>query len=41
MFGRTEQYKTVVFPRTDQKIGDLVQVRVLEATAATLKGEIV
>ena len=41
MFGRTEQYKTVVFPRTDQKIGDLVQVRVLEASAATLRGEIV
>jgi len=41
MFGRTEQYKTVVFPRTDQKIGDLVQVRITEATAATLKGEIV
>jgi tRNA-2-methylthio-N6-dimethylallyladenosine synthase len=41
MYGRTEQYKTVVFPRTGQKIGDLVQVHVLEATAATLRGEIV
>ena len=41
MFGRTEQYKTVVFPRTNQKIGDFVQVRILEASAATLKGEIV
>ena len=41
MYGRTEQYKTVVFPRTNQKIGDLVQVRVLEASAATLRGEIV
>ena len=41
MYGRTEQYKTVVFPRTDQKVGDLVQVRVLEASAATLRGEIV
>jgi tRNA-2-methylthio-N6-dimethylallyladenosine synthase len=41
MFGRTEQYKTVVFPRTNQKIGDLVQVRILEASAATLRGEIV
>ena len=41
MFGRTEQYKTVVFPRTNQKIGDFVQVRVWEASAATLKGEIV
>ena len=41
MYGRTEQYKTVVFPRTDQKIGDIVKIRVLEASAATLKGELV
>ena len=41
MFGRTDQYKTVVFPRTNQKVGDIVQVRVLEASAATLRGEIV
>ena len=41
MYGRTEQYKTVVFPRTDQKIGDFVNVRILEASAATLRGEIV
>ena len=41
MYGRTEQYKTVVFPRTNQKIGDLVMVKVLEASAATLRGEIV
>ena len=41
MFGRTGQYKTVVFPRTDQKVGDLVHVRILEASAATLRGEIV
>ena len=41
MYGRTEQYKTVVFPRTNQKIGDLVQVRILQASAATLRGEIV
>jgi len=40
MFGRTEQYKTVVFPRTNQKIGDLVQVTIEEASAATLKGKI-
>ena len=40
MFGRTEQYKTVVFPRTNQKIGDLVQVTIVEASAATLKGKI-
>ena len=41
MYGRTDQYKTVVFPRTDQKIGDIVKVEVLEASAATLKGKIV
>ena len=40
MYGRTGQYKTVVFPRTDQKIGDIVKIRVLEASAATLKGEL-
>lgn len=40
MYGRTSQYKTVVFPRIDQKVGDIVKVRVLEASAATLKGEI-
>ena len=41
MYGRTQQYKTVVFPRTDHKVGDIVKVRVLEASAATLRGEIV
>ena len=41
MYGRTDQYKTVVFPRTDQKIGDIVHVQVLEASAATLRGKIV
>ena len=41
MYGRTDQYKTVVFPRTNQKIGDFVQVRILEASAATLRGELI
>ena len=41
MYGRTGQYKTVVFPRTDQKIGDIVKVQVFEASAATLRGKIV
>ena len=41
MFGRTSQYKTLVFPRAGRHIGELVQVRVLEATAASLRGEIV
>ena len=41
MYGRTPQYKTVVFPRTDQRVGDIVYVRVSEASSATLRGEIV
>ena len=41
MFGRTDRYKTVVFPRTDQKVGDFVKVHILKASAATLHGEIV
>lgn len=41
MYGRTSQYKTVVFPRTNQKVGDLVKVEILEASAATLKGKII
>ena len=41
MYGRTSQYKTVVFPRQRHHIGELVKVRVTSATAATLKGEIV
>ncbi len=41
MFGRTSQYKTVVFPREGRHIGEFVNVRILSATAATLKGEIV
>ena len=41
MFGRTSQYKTVVFPREGRHIGELVNVEILEASAATLKGKIV
>ena len=41
MYGRTSQYKTVVFPRTDQKVGDFVKVEVIDASAATLRGKIV
>ena len=40
MYGRTSQYKTVVFPREGRHIGELVEVVVTEATAATLKGHI-
>lgn len=39
MYGRTEQYKTVVFPRTDEKIGDIIYVKIYEASPATLMGE--
>ncbi len=38
MYGRTSQYKTVVFPRAGRHIGEFVRVRIEEATAATLKG---
>ena len=41
MYGRTSQYKTVVFPREGRHIGEFVNVRILSASAATLKGEIV
>jgi tRNA-2-methylthio-N6-dimethylallyladenosine synthase len=42
MMGRTSRYKTVVFPRGDSShpvaIGQLLQVRIESASAATLKG---
>lgn len=41
MYGRTSQCKTVVFPRNGRHIGEIVHVLVKEASAATLKGEIV
>lgn len=41
MYGRTSQYKTVVFPREGRKIGELVMVKIEEANAATLKGKLV
>ena len=40
MYGRTSQYKTVVFPREGRHIGEFVKVQISEATAATLKGKI-
>ena len=39
--GRTSQNKVVVFPRGVNKIGDLVSVKILDATSATLRGEII
>lgn len=41
MYGRTSQYKTVIIPREGRHIGELVKVRILSATSATLKGEII
>ncbi len=41
MCGRTPQNKMIVFPRQNAKPGDLVRVKVVEVTAATLLGEIV
>jgi tRNA-2-methylthio-N6-dimethylallyladenosine synthase len=39
--GRTEQNKTVVFVKGTAKIGDFVQVRIVNSTSATLLGELV
>jgi len=41
MSGRTQQNKVMVFNRKDTKIGDYVQVKCVDCTAATLLGEIV
>lgn len=40
-YGRTEQNRTAVFDRKNYKIGDFVEVKILDSTAATLLGEIV
>lgn len=41
MYGRTSQYKTVIFPREGRHIGEFVKVQIFDATAATLKGKII
>ena len=41
LFGRTEQNKVVVFDRGNLRIGQYTQVRITEASSATLKGEVV
>ena len=38
LFGRTPQNKVIVFDRGNHHIGDFVNVKVLEASSATLKG---
>ena len=40
LVGRTSQNKAVVFPRGRYKKGDLVKVRIVSATSATLHGEL-
>lgn len=40
LFGRTSQNKVVVFPRAGSKPGDLIRVRVTDASSATLRGEL-
>lgn len=37
--GRTEQNTVAVFPKGDHKIGDFVNVRILDCTSGTLKGK--
>ena len=39
LFGRTQQYKVVVFDRGDHHVGDFVKVKITGATSATLMGE--
>ena len=41
LFGRSSQNNTIVFPKKNYKKGDLVNVKVLKHTSATLIGEIV
>ncbi|MBR5436623.1 MAG: tRNA (N6-isopentenyl adenosine(37)-C2)-methylthiotransferase MiaB [Muribaculaceae bacterium] len=38
--GRTQQNKTAVFPRGDYRIGDIVRIRVIDASSATLIGDL-
>lgn len=38
--GKSPQFKTVVFPANGTRVGDLVQVRIADATAHTLIGEL-
>ena len=40
MVGRTQQNKTAVFSRGNAKVGQLVKVKVIDATSATLIGEL-
>lgn len=41
LFGRTSQNKVVIFDKQNFRIGDFVKVKITEASAATLFGEVV
>ena len=41
MMGRTSQNRSVVFPRGNAKVGDLVKVRITDASSATLRAELI
>ncbi len=41
LFGRTPQNKVVIFNKENHKIGETVKVRITEASAATLFGELI
>lgn len=41
LYGRSSQNKVIVFPKMNFKTGDLVKVKAISCTSATLKGEVV
>lgn len=41
LYGRTQQNKVLVFPKANYKPGDFVMVKVIAASSATLKGELI
>lgn len=41
IYGRTEQNKVVIVPRGQHHTGDTLQVRITEASSATLRGEVI
>ncbi|MGH7340314.1 MAG: TRAM domain-containing protein, partial [Candidatus Rokuibacteriota bacterium] len=38
-FGKTEHFKTAVFPHKDERIGDLIRMRVVDVSPYTLFGD--
>jgi tRNA-2-methylthio-N6-dimethylallyladenosine synthase len=41
LFGRSSQNKVIIFPRKNRRIGEIINVKVLSASSATLIGEVV